>query len=37
VLVARDGLSVIGAGARLAPAPNRTDGARRTLSGPPGT
>ena len=37
VLVAQDGLSVIGAGARLAPAPNRTDGARRTLTGPPGT
>jgi acyl-CoA synthetase (NDP forming)/GNAT superfamily N-acetyltransferase len=36
VLVAQHGVSVVGAGARLAPAPNRTDGARRTLSGPPG-
>ncbi len=36
VLVARQGVTVVGAGARLAPAPNRTDGARRTLSGPPG-
>ena len=36
VLVAQHGLTVVGAGARLAPAPNRTDGARRTLSGPPG-
>lgn len=36
VLVAQHGLSVVGAGARMAPAPNRTDGARRTLSGPPG-
>ena len=36
VLVAQHGLTVIGARARLAPAPNRTDGARRTQSGPPG-
>ena len=36
VLVAQHGVSVVGANARLAPAPNRTDGARRTLSGPPG-
>ncbi|MDV3294490.1 MAG: acetate--CoA ligase family protein, partial [Brachybacterium paraconglomeratum] len=36
VLVSQHGLTVVGAGARLAPAPNRTDGARRTLSGPPG-
>ncbi|MGO1226489.1 bifunctional acetate--CoA ligase family protein/GNAT family N-acetyltransferase [Brachybacterium sp.] len=37
VLVAQDGLTVIGARVRLAPPPNRTDGARRTLSGPPGS
>ena len=37
VLVAQHGLTVVGARARLAPAPNRTDGARRTLSGPPGS
>ncbi|MGP9539669.1 bifunctional acetate--CoA ligase family protein/GNAT family N-acetyltransferase [Brachybacterium sp. AOP43-C2-M15] len=36
VLVAQDGTTVIGARARLAPAPNRTDGARRVLSGPAG-
>ncbi|MBB5831602.1 bifunctional acetate--CoA ligase family protein/GNAT family N-acetyltransferase [Brachybacterium aquaticum] len=36
VLVAQDGVSVVGASARLAAAPNRTDGARRTLSEPPG-
>ena len=36
VLVSQHGVTVVGAGARLAPAPNRTDGARRTLSGPPG-
>jgi hypothetical protein len=34
VLVAQHGTTVVGARARLAPAPNRTDGARRTLSGP---
>ncbi|HEX7350640.1 acetate--CoA ligase family protein, partial [Brachybacterium sp.] len=36
VLVAQHGTSVVGARARLAPAPNRTDSARRTLSGPAG-
>lgn len=36
VLVAQHGLTVLGARTRLAPAPNRTDSARRTLSGPPG-
>jgi len=34
VLVAQHGTTVVGARARLAPAPNRTDSARRTLSGP---
>ncbi|GAA4527877.1 GNAT family N-acetyltransferase [Brachybacterium paraconglomeratum] len=37
VLVAQNGLTVVGARARLAPPPNRTDGSRRTLSGPPGS
>ena len=36
VLVAQHGLTVVGARARLAPAPNRTDSARRALSGPAG-
>ena len=36
VLVAQSGTTVVGARVRLAPPPNRTDGARRTLSGPPG-
>lgn len=36
VLVAQQGVSVVGAAARLTPAPNRTDSARRALSGPPG-
>lgn len=36
VLVAQHGLTVLGARARLAPAPNRTDGARRVLLGPSG-
>ena len=36
VLVAQNGLTVVGARARLAPPPNRTDGARRVLSVPPG-
>ncbi|WP_422117388.1 GNAT family N-acetyltransferase [Brachybacterium sp. UNK5269] len=35
VLVAQHGATVVGASAHLAPAPNRTDGSRRTLSGPP--
>ena len=34
VLVAQHGTTVVGARARLAPAPNRTDGTRRALSGP---
>lgn len=37
VLVAQDGTTVVGARARLAPPPNRTDSPRRALSGPPGT
>lgn len=37
VLVAQRGVSVVGARARLAQAPNRTDGARRVLSGPTGS
>ena len=36
VLVAADGASVVGAEVTLALAPNRTDGARRALSGPAG-
>ncbi|WP_193106430.1 GNAT family N-acetyltransferase [Brachybacterium sp. FME24] len=36
VLVAQHGVSVVGATVRLFPAPNRTDGARRALSGPAG-
>ena len=36
VLVSQHGLTVVSARAQLAPAPNRTDSARRTLSGPPG-
>ena len=36
VLVAQHGTTVVGARATLAPPPNRTDGARRALSGPPG-
>ncbi|WP_246955169.1 GNAT family N-acetyltransferase [Brachybacterium sp. Marseille-Q7125] len=34
VLVAAEGLTVVGASVRLAPAPNRTDGTRRVLLGP---
>ncbi|WP_114856352.1 GNAT family N-acetyltransferase [Brachybacterium sp. YJGR34] len=37
VLVAQHGVTVVGATVCLAPAPNRTDGARRVLSGAPGS
>ncbi|GAA1489580.1 GNAT family N-acetyltransferase [Brachybacterium sacelli] len=37
VLVGQDGVSMVGATAQLSPAPNRTDGARRVLSGPAGS
>ncbi|MEE1617596.1 GNAT family N-acetyltransferase [Brachybacterium sp. J144] len=36
VLVGQDGVAVVGAEGRLAPAPNRTDGIRRALAGPAG-
>lgn len=37
VLVGQEGISVVGATVRLSPAPNRTDGSRRALSGPAGS
>ena len=37
VLVAQRGLTIVGARVRIAPAPNRTDGSRRALSGPAGS
>ncbi|MGP9682164.1 MULTISPECIES: bifunctional acetate--CoA ligase family protein/GNAT family N-acetyltransferase [unclassified Brachybacterium] len=37
VLVGQEGVSVVGAAVRLSPAPNRTDGSRRALSGPAGS
>ncbi|MGP5125190.1 bifunctional acetate--CoA ligase family protein/GNAT family N-acetyltransferase [Brachybacterium tyrofermentans] len=37
VLVGQEGVSVVGATVRLSPAPNRTDGSRRALSGPAGS
>ena len=37
VLVGQEGISVVGATARLSPAPNRTDGTRRALSGTAGS
>ncbi|MGY5764393.1 bifunctional acetate--CoA ligase family protein/GNAT family N-acetyltransferase [Brachybacterium sp. DNPG3] len=37
VLVAREGVTVVGASATVAKAPNRTDGSRRALAGPAGS